>query len=435
MHLSDREISLNNDQNIEKVFLKVSYSRHLNSEINLKLLKYLIDAELEGKSIKEADIASDLFGRDKNNFDSTQDSIVRSHMHSLRKQLNKYYLVDGINDAIKFILPKGSYRVELLEDDKHNPSIETNKKRIKILSYSSIAFSIILIFISVFFYQKYSSLQSKTENTLSEINPVWHDFVASDIPTILVVGNFFVFKEIDEVSNRKRIIRDNKINSAEELSDFISEYPEIEKRQLNTSNSYLGVEAPFITSFICRQFGKADKEINVKLASELSWQDLQNNNIIYVGNIKSLYKMKYYFNYLRFKYSLFPHTIYFTPTLKDTLEKIAVMGGGGDFHDDYAIVAKFPGSYNNTIMLITSFSSFGQVEPLKILTSFNFEEELKKTSFIKDRIPGYFEILFRVEGIDKSGMNTEIVRFMEIKKESFGGKSTNDSIPSLSVTP
>ena len=426
---------MQNNGNIEKVFLRVSCSRYLNSDINLKLLKYLIDGELEGKSIKESDIASDLFGRDKNSFDSTQDSIVRSHMHSLRKQLNKYYLVDGINDEIKFILPKGSYRVELIENDNNNPSIETNKKRIKILSYSSIGFSIILIFISVFFYQKYSSLQTKAENAFTEINPVWRDLVASDIPTILVVGNFFVFKEIDEISKRKRIIRDNQINSSEELADFISEYPELAKRQLNTSNSYLGVEAPFITSFINSQFGKANKELELKLASELSWQDLQNNNIIYVGNIKSLYKMKYYFNYLHFKFSLFPHTIYFTPTLKDTLEKIDVIGGGGDFHDDYAIVAKFPGSYNNTIMLITSFSSFGQVEPLKILTSYNFEEELKEANFIKETIPEYFEILFRVEGIDKSGLNTDIVRFMEINKEFFGDKSAYDSIPHLTARP
>jgi hypothetical protein len=390
---------------------------------------------LEGKSIKETDIASDLFGRDRNSFHSTQDSIVRSHMYSLRKQLHKYYLVDGINDDIKFILPKGSYKVEFVDTEKNNDSIEKNKKRIRILSYASIGLTIILIFISIFFYQKYISLQTITENTFSEINPVWRDLVISDIPTILVVGDFFVFKEIDDVSKRKRIIRDNQINSSEELSDFINDYPELEKRQLNTSNSYLGVEAPYVTSFITRQFSKANKDLKLKLASELSWQDLQNNNIIYVGNIKSLYKMKYYFNYLRFKFSLFPHTIYFTPTHQDTVEKIDVMGGGGDFHDDYAIVAKFPGSYNNTIMLITSFSSFGQVEPLKKLTSYNFEEELEKTNFIKEKIPKYFEIFFRVEGIDKSGMNTEILRFLEIDKEYFRNKSANDTIPLASSIP
>ena len=244
-----------------------------------------------------------------------------------------------------------------------------------------------------------------------------------------------MFKEIDEVSKRKRLIRDRLINSSEDLSDFVSEYPELEQRQLNTSNSYLGIEAPYVAAYITKQFSKANKDLKLKLASELSWQDLQNSNVIYVGNIKSLHKMKYYFNYLHFKYSLFPHTIYFTPTSADTLEKIDVTGGGGDFHDDYAIVAKFPGNHNNTIMLITSFSSFGQVEPLKILTSYNFEEELKKANFIKEDIPKYFEILFRVEGIDKSGLNTEIVHFLKINENYFGDKSTNDTIPLVSALP
>jgi len=430
-----KEIHLHNRENIEKIFLKVSYSSHLNSEINIKLLKYLIDGELEGKNIKEADIAFAIFGRDKNSFDSTQDSIVRAHMYSLRKQLKKYYMADGNNDEIKFIVPKGGYKVELIDNNINNESIESNKRKINILSYFSIALSVILIFISIFFYQKYISLQSKTGTTITEINSVWLDLVESDIPTTLVIGDFFVFKEFDEVSKRKRLIRDRLINSSEDLSDFVSEFPELEQRQLNTSNSYLGIEAPYVTAYITKQFSKANKDLELKLASELSWQDIQNNNIIYVGNIKSLYRIKYYFNYLHFKYSLFPHTIYFTPTPNDTTGRIDIISGGGTFHDDYAIVAKFPGNHNNTIMLITSFSSFGQVEPLKILTSYNFEEELKKTNFIEENMPKYFEILFKVEGIDKSGLSTEIVRFLKINEKSFRHNTVNDTIQTVSFIP
>ena len=67
---------------LEKIFS----SGHFSAEIDQKLLRYLVDNSLSGNTLKEIDIARDIFGRDED-FNPLDSSIVRSHMYSIRNLL------------------------------------------------------------------------------------------------------------------------------------------------------------------------------------------------------------------------------------------------------------------------------------------------------------------------------------------------------------
>src|SRR5215813_10853452 len=104
VHLVGKEESF---QEIEK--LVNSHILH-GSESLCKLLKYLAEQALNhpGTSVKECQIATELFGRPAH-FDPHTDATVRVQAGRLRIKLAEYYNSIGAQDSIVVELPKGSY--------------------------------------------------------------------------------------------------------------------------------------------------------------------------------------------------------------------------------------------------------------------------------------------------------------------------------------
>jgi len=78
-----------------------------------KLLKYLCEKTFEGRvhEIKEFSIATDVYGRDEN-FGEKRDSSVRVEMSRLRKRLRDYYEEEGMDAALRIVIPAGIYQPE-----------------------------------------------------------------------------------------------------------------------------------------------------------------------------------------------------------------------------------------------------------------------------------------------------------------------------------
>ncbi|OAP40968.1 hypothetical protein AU381_03520 [Sinorhizobium glycinis] len=75
-----------------------------------KFLAYVVDQALAGHAdrIKAYSIATDVFGRDSS-FDAQTDPAVRIEAGRLRRALERYYLVAGLDDPIVIRVPKGAY--------------------------------------------------------------------------------------------------------------------------------------------------------------------------------------------------------------------------------------------------------------------------------------------------------------------------------------
>src|ERR1039457_5678881 len=78
-----------------------------------KLLKYLCEKNFEGRvhEIKEFSIATDVYGR-SDNFGEKRDSVVRVEMSRLRKRLVNYYADEGTEQALRIVIPPGTYAPE-----------------------------------------------------------------------------------------------------------------------------------------------------------------------------------------------------------------------------------------------------------------------------------------------------------------------------------
>src|SRR3954471_100240 len=78
-----------------------------------KLLKYLCEKSFEGRvhEIKEFSIATEVYGRSEN-FGEKRDSVVRVEMSRLRKRLVNYYADEGTQQALRIVIPAGTYAPE-----------------------------------------------------------------------------------------------------------------------------------------------------------------------------------------------------------------------------------------------------------------------------------------------------------------------------------
>ena len=82
------------------------------SESLCKLLRYLAEHALDhpGSSLKEYQIATEVFGRSPN-FDPQSDSTIRVQAGRLRLKIAEYYASEGAEDPIQVEMPKGTYVV------------------------------------------------------------------------------------------------------------------------------------------------------------------------------------------------------------------------------------------------------------------------------------------------------------------------------------
>ncbi|HEY3838609.1 MAG TPA: hypothetical protein VGL72_18645 [Bryobacteraceae bacterium] len=97
-------------QQLERILAspQICHSRRCQS-----LLKYVVEAYLEGATdrVKERIIGYEVFQRDPD-YDTNQDSVVRTTAAEVRKRLAQYYLEPGHEKEIRIELPPGTYRPE-----------------------------------------------------------------------------------------------------------------------------------------------------------------------------------------------------------------------------------------------------------------------------------------------------------------------------------
>lgn len=83
-----------------------------------KLLNFVGQKYLDGRvdEITEYNIATEVFGRAKTSFDST-DSVVRTEVYRLRKKLKEYYEAEGADHPIQILIPFRTYVPEFIRRD------------------------------------------------------------------------------------------------------------------------------------------------------------------------------------------------------------------------------------------------------------------------------------------------------------------------------
>lgn len=377
------------------------------------LLKFLFEEYENGQHPKEIDIAQHVFQRDKS-FNPTEDTIVRVSMHKLRKKLDNYYQDEGKCESLRLKIPKGHYNLLFQTADKKRTDNSSVHKRPKYL-WLGICFSLIIII--VILTTAYFNIKSQWNQVtpIQKNNAIWKEFIDTDTPTLLTMGTLFFYQYTDPISNRQLMIRDVQINSTDEFNAMLnSENQSISEYDPHSPNPYFDRSNVWPILSILPLLHNHQVHTMLRQSRFINPDEIHQNNIIFLGNIKTHGVFKHFMDQTSFKFGINPPFVQYITDQQDTI-KLTPDIKLTSFHEDYGMVTKIPGPSENFIMIFTDFDASANSGAARFFTSKKSLDRLIK--LFKDKygkMPKYFEVLFKTKGLNRTEISTEIVHFKKL---------------------
>ncbi len=401
-----------NQKTKKAVLQKILTSQEFSgSKNNRALLSYLIECSIKGETPKETAIAIDVLGRDKD-FNSNEDPIVRVYLHNLRKKLEAYYTNEGKNDKIRVEIPKGHYAVNFVTLNS-NHKIK-NSRHLSTVAFLTVIFVLALAVLYLYLDNRKMTRKADYYRIVDKDNPIWSEYLQSNLPILLVLGDHFFFREYNKELKKWRYIRDYAINTENEFTRFKSLNPNISAELSRIS--YFPVNSIWCLPDMLVLLNPVRKKVYLRRSSELTVGDLSVYNIIFVGSIKTLGLLDKYVKNSEIRYQLYPQKLLCRNEKADSMRSFLAREDIGGNYTDVAAVIKCQGPNDNEILIITSFFSIGVTEAVKYLTRASLLEMIE-TQFMQQyqHIPHHFQLVFKVRGIDNTGFFANLVEMKEIK--------------------
>ena len=391
------------------------------AETGRKLLTYLFERALRDDAPKETEIALDVFGKDAS-FNGAEDSVVRVGVRTLRQKLMEYYAGSGNGDHVQFAIPKGGYRLTFT----YSPATSGGGTSLPAATGSGapaaragrrwmwtavIALALLALSLSTNVRFWGVSRTAKVDATTQRVreSAVWANMVDSPRPLTIVLGDLFMFTQIDPKTRHTLTVRDAEINSSEQLRAMLADNPAFAAERGQRYVSMIQKSAAIGMSTVLRIVDTPGRRVEVQVRDDLQADDIRRNDIIYVGPIVGLGPLAGYYQ-LRSRYrfdSAGPRLIDL-----DTQKVFTPQGELGGQRMDYALVAKFPGPAGNHIMILTSgLSNAGLLQNVRTLTSPEGLASLLAKARAKTggALPDSFEALLTVTGFRQTDLTAEIL--------------------------
>lgn len=271
------------------------------------LFQYLLRCSLAGYTPKEFEVAVDGMGQNAD-FDVTQDSLVRVHIHKLRRKLAEAQAQQHSDHLL--VLPRGEYRFLLLPataaagespvattptefkpGSAANPADTLSKgasllrgpKQVPRLAWLLLPW---LLFISVLSLQWFNQRQSALPATA--LDQLLKPFAGQQAPVLLVLGDYYLFAEADEQGQVQRLVRQFDINSPLQLLQSQQTEPALAAVQFDLGLSYLPTSVAAALGRLAASLERQQIRYDIVLASAVSASQLQHQGVIYLGQLSGL---------------------------------------------------------------------------------------------------------------------------------------------------
>ena len=196
------------------------------------LLEYLVACGERDHAPKEIEIAAEVFSRG-DEFDPSQDSMVRVYAHNLRQKLQQFYAEQGRDEPHQITVPKGEYRIAVLtagaaEAPVAPVPVATAAPAAAVVAPARhrmpLALAAVLIAglaAGVFLDRLWSRNLDPAAEAYRELaaSPLWSAIADDELPVTMVVGDYFIFGERDRYGNVTRMVREFDINSSRDLDE------------------------------------------------------------------------------------------------------------------------------------------------------------------------------------------------------------------------
>ena len=247
-----------------------------------ELFEYLAARGYAAEAATQADIAEAVFGQTETTLD---DATVRVYIHRLRKRLEEFYRSQDGTSA-RLTVPPGTYALRLVqqeggEDPAHpeEPPPPTVPPRTPLLRWVPALAVLGLILLAAAFL-----LGRGVSSGGAPANAFWAPFLESDRPTLIVLGDYYIYGEIDPVRpDEGRLIRDFRVDSPADLVRMQELMPERFGHAEDVGLNYLPFSAGYGLQEIAPILATTGREVRVIPASELEPNMLNEFDVVYIG--------------------------------------------------------------------------------------------------------------------------------------------------------
>lgn len=352
------------DQYLRQIETLVASHELRGSDSLCKLLRYLAQHSLNhsDEPIKEYGIATEVFGRSAD-FDPQLDSIIRVQAGRLRSKLAKYYETEGANDPILVELPKGTYHLSFHQRTKPSPTLfeaapavpatqpagwlTPARSRIAVTILSILLLLSIALIAALLASRKPSDLSSGLEARSSPARAAfWRPFTSGP------EDPWVVFSNASFVGRPETGLR---------------YYDPARDPKSSVWDHYTGVGEVLAVHAIGQVFASLHRGLRVKRGSLFTLDDVQNNNLIFLGSPSENLTLMDIPNTREFVFQRVA-----SGPRKGDLALVSVHPGPGEpaenlaspssapLTEDFAVVALLPGlNSSRSVMILAGTTTFG----------------------------------------------------------------------------
>lgn len=384
------------------------------------LLEYLVECGQRGHTPKEIEIAAAVFNRG-DEFDPSQDSMVRVYAHNLRQKLHQYYAERGGDEPHQITIPKGEYRITLADGPAEPPPIEASApgsgRRWQAALIVTVVASVAAGVVADRFLMSRESEREKGFEAVAA-SPLWAAVSDDDLPVTIVVGDYYIFGELDDIGNIARMVREFDINSSRDLDDLFMLYPETADRYIDLDMTYLPSSTAFAMRDLMDVLNAADKEVHIMTISKLDPSILRESHIVYVGFLSGLGMLD---DFVFSNSELEVGETYDELVLRDTGETFVSEAGlpsdEGSYRD-YGLFSTMPGPGENQFVFIAGTRDEGLMETAEAVSDPALVPASVQAVTTEDGdTPSAFELLYQVAGLDRTNLDATIVHSAPLAKE------------------
>jgi hypothetical protein len=371
--------------------------------------------------------------------------MVRVYAHNLRQKLEHYYATAGRGERTLLTLARGEYRVSLAANGEAGdgaaaapadvPKVEAPtvspavgvprlERRRAAGRWRLAAAGLVLLAVGIALGLGVGMVGAPRPSDAQAIAtaPIWSGLLDDDLPILIVVGDYYIFGELDAHGDVERLVRDFEVGSSRELDELMMNDPDLLRRYLDLDLTYLPTGTAFALLDVLRVLYTSDKPVRVVSMSEMSEADLKSSHVVYLGYISALDKLE---DFVFASSSLAIGYTYDELRNIETGELYTSEAGMPEInrnYRDYALIATFPGPGGNQLVIVSGTRDAGLMQAAHALADpmyiASMEQSRPDTGGVR---PPAFEMLYEVTGYGRTNLDARLVHTGKLNYEQIWG--------------
>jgi len=377
------------------------------SGLTQRLFDYLVECARQGKSPKELDIALDALGRGPQ-FDVGQDALVRVYIHKLRKKLDEFYAGAGKDEDPRIVIPRGEYRLGLAtRAAAENDPVASGEippgpirwtKWLGLALGASLLANLLLLFAPWNPSHKSDALEDVRSSSL------WAPLLDDALPIYVIAGDYYIFGELDEYQNVRRLIRDFNVNSQMDFEQAVQLDASLADKYQDLNLAYLPTSTAFALRELMPVLAVAGDRVHMVMASDATPDQLKNGHVIYVGYFSGMGTLRQIvFAGSRFSTGSTYDELQDNQTGQRYLSNVGLERGKLKYHD-YGYVSSFPGTGGNQVIIVAGTRDLAVMRAAELVT-----RKPSLTAITDAQPTGSFEALYEVYGFGSTDLDARLL--------------------------